>query len=67
MLLGFVKLDEVYEKPTGPTLVSNIISEIVVGNAYTLAALVGSALLLFRPQDVSETQPLAAELAPRQP
>ena len=51
MLFGVVKFDAVYQTPTGAVLVSNVISEVLVANAYTVVALVGSVRLVFFPQD----------------
>jgi|TARA_B110000091_G_scaffold182703_1_gene200898 hypothetical protein len=51
MLFGVLKLDEVYVTPTGAVLISNIVSEVLIGNAYVVAALTGSLLLLFYPED----------------
>lgn len=52
MLFGVVKFDAVYITPTGAVLASNIISEVLIGNAYTMTALVGSLMLLYCPKDV---------------
>ena len=46
MLLGVVKIDAIYHQPEGATLASNLVSEVAIGNAYTIAALAGSATLL---------------------
>ena len=55
MLFGVVKWSAVYVTPAGAVLWSNVISEVVFGNAFTVTALVGALILLFRPLDV---QPL---------
>ena len=52
MLFGVVTWSEVFVAPVGPTLWSNIISEVVFGIAFTVAALVGSLMLLICHQDV---------------
>tara|TARA_B110000858_G_scaffold198538_1_gene266484 strand:- start:1858 stop:2322 length:465 start_codon:yes stop_codon:yes gene_type:complete len=52
MLFGIVKWSEIYITPVGPTLWSNVVSEIVFGMTFTVTALVGSMMLLFNPQDV---------------
>jgi len=46
MLFGLVKWSAVYVTPVGPTLWSNIVSEILFGIPFTVAALVGSLMLL---------------------
>lgn len=46
MLFGVVKWDAVYITPVGPVLWSNIVSEVIVGMAFTIAALVGALMLL---------------------
>ena len=51
MLFGVVKLDEVYTTPSGGVLVSNIITEVVIGNLYAVTSLVGAATLRFCPKD----------------
>ena len=52
MLFGVVTWSAVYVRPVGPTLWSNIISEVVFGIAFTVVALVGSLMLLICHQDV---------------
>tara|TARA_B100000029_G_scaffold82394_2_gene73339 strand:- start:1087 stop:1584 length:498 start_codon:yes stop_codon:yes gene_type:complete len=46
MLFGIVKWSAVYVTPAGPTLWSNIVSEVIFGLAFTVTALVGSVMLL---------------------
>lgn len=46
MLFGVVKLDAVYKTPDGAVLATNVVSEVVVGNAYCILALVGALNLL---------------------
>jgi len=53
MLLGLVKWSAVYVTPDGAVLVSNLVSEVVLGNAFALAALVGALMLLRRPQEAA--------------
>ena len=55
MLFGVVTWSAVYVTPTGPTLWSNILSEVVFGITFSVAALVGSLILLVGPQDVDAT------------
>ncbi|HBE69533.1 MAG TPA: hypothetical protein DDW52_15415 [Planctomycetaceae bacterium] len=50
MLFGVIKWDDVYATPTGPTLWANVVSEVTFGNAFALAALLGSCMLLFKSQ-----------------
>jgi hypothetical protein len=47
MLFGWVRWDDVYVTPVGPVLWSNVVSELVVGVPYNIAALVGALLLVF--------------------
>lgn len=54
MLLGIVRWDDVYSTPTGPTLWANLVSEVVLGNAFAAAAFLGSCMLLLRPQPLAE-------------
>ena len=56
MLFGVVKWNAVYVTPMGATLWSNIISEVVFGFAFNVAALVGSLMLLFFYQDVDPAE-----------
>ena len=51
MLFGVVKWSAVYVTPVGAALWSNIVSEVVFGMAFTVAALVGTLVLLIYPQD----------------
>jgi len=51
MLLGIVELSNIYVEPTGAVLYSNILSEILIGNAYTITALIGSVMLVLCPED----------------
>ena len=46
MLLGVVKWSAVYITPVGAVLWSNVISEIILGMAFTIAAFIGSLMLL---------------------
>jgi len=55
MLFGVVTWSAVYVTPTGPTLWSNILSEVVFGITFSVAALVGSLILLVGPQDMDAT------------
>tara|TARA_B100000686_G_C16773352_1_gene966726 strand:+ start:1852 stop:2355 length:504 start_codon:yes stop_codon:yes gene_type:complete len=56
MLFGVVTWSAVYVTPVGPTLWSNIISEVVFGMTFSVAALVGALLLLSSPEDVDATE-----------
>ena len=56
MLFGVVKWDEIYVTPQGPTLWSNVISEVIFGMAFIVTALIGSLMLLISPWDVSSAQ-----------
>ena len=51
MLLGIVRWGDVYETPSGAVFYSNLISEIIFGNCYTITAFIGSIMLLKFPQD----------------
>ena len=51
MLFGVVKWNAVYVTPVGATLWSNIISEVVFGNAFTVVALIGAFMLLRRDRE----------------
>ena len=51
MLLGVVTWSAVYITPGGVVQLSNIVSEVFFGVAFTVTALVGSLILLFFPQD----------------
>lgn len=46
MLLGLIKIETVYPEPHGPAFWSNVVSEILIGNIFALAALVGSVKIL---------------------
>jgi hypothetical protein len=50
MLFGVVQWSAVYVTPVGPTLWSNIVSEVIFGNAFTATALIGALMLLAYPQ-----------------
>jgi hypothetical protein len=56
MLFGVVTWNAVYVTPVGATLWSNIISEVVFGIAFTVAALVGALMLLICHQDVDPAE-----------
>ncbi|HAK53403.1 MAG TPA: hypothetical protein DCM54_16110 [Gammaproteobacteria bacterium] len=56
MLFGVVIWSEIYVTPEGPTLWSNVVSEVIFGMAFTVTALFGSLMLLISPQDVDPTQ-----------
>ena len=56
MLFGVVKWSEIYVTPEGPTLWSNVVSEVIFGMAFTVTALLGSLMLLISPRDVDPTQ-----------
>jgi len=51
MLLGIVRLSDVYIRPSGPVLWANVFSEVIIGNGFTIAALVASTTLLTCPED----------------
>ena len=51
MLFGVVKLDAVYKTPHGAVLAANVASEVIVGNAYCIVALVGALNMLCCPKD----------------
>ena len=55
MLFGVVTWSAVYITPVGPTLWSNVISEVVFGMTFSVTALVGSLRLLIGPEDVDAT------------
>ncbi|MEM9586191.1 MAG: hypothetical protein AAGA03_02825 [Planctomycetota bacterium] len=46
MLFGVLKWSEIYVTPTGWVLWSNVVSEVVIGMTFAMAALVGSLMLL---------------------
>jgi hypothetical protein len=50
MLFGLFKWGEIYLTPVGVTLWSNIMSEVILGMAFTVTALIGALILLFWPQ-----------------
>lgn len=56
MLFGVVKWDEIYVTPEGPTLWSNVVSEVIFGMAFTITALIGSLMLLTYPGDIDPAQ-----------
>ena len=56
MLFGVVTWSAVYVAPVGPALWSNIISEVLFGMTFSVAALVGSLLLLSSPEDAAATE-----------
>ena len=56
MLFGVVIWSEIYVTPGGPTLWSNVVSEVIFGMAFTVAALLGSLMLLISPRDLDPTQ-----------
>jgi len=56
MLFGVVIWSEIYVTPEGSTLWSNVVSEVIFGMAFTVAALLGSLMLLISPRDVDPTQ-----------
>jgi len=51
MLFAMVKWSAVYVTPKGAVFLSNIVSEVFVGAAFTITALIGSFMLLFFPRD----------------
>ena len=57
MLFGLVTWSAVYVTPTGPTLWSNVMSEIVFGMTFCVAALVGSLMLLTDPENGTARSP----------
>ena len=54
MLFGVVRLSAVYTAPTGAVLGTNIVSDVLFGNLFTIAALVGSLMLLLHPKHIQE-------------
>ena len=56
MLFGVVTWSEIYVTPEGPTLWSNVVSEVVFGMAFVVAALLGSLMLLISPRDIASAQ-----------
>ncbi len=56
MLFGIVKWSAVYITPVGAVLWSNIVSEVVFGNGFTVTALIGALILLIRPQVLGSAQ-----------
>ena len=56
MLFGIVKWSEIYITPEGPTLWSNVVSEIFSGLTFATVAFIAAAMLLWFPKDVDSTQ-----------
>jgi hypothetical protein len=56
MLFGVVKWSAVYVTPVRAVLWSNILSEVVFGNAFAVTALLGALMLLIRPLDLGSTK-----------
>ena len=56
MLFGVVKWDEIYVTPQGPTLWSNVVSEVIFGMAFAVTALLGSLMLLISSWYVNPAQ-----------
>ena len=54
MLFGIVQLSAVYVTPDGAVLATNIVSEVIIGTCYVLAALIGSVKLKYFPEDDSK-------------
>jgi hypothetical protein len=48
MLFGLLKWDEVYVMPVGVTFWSNVVSEVFLGMAFAVTALIGALILLKR-------------------
>ena len=42
MLFGVIKWSDVYTTPEGAVLWSNVVSEVIVGNAFVMSALLGA-------------------------
>jgi hypothetical protein len=51
MLFGIVKIEAIYITPTGPVLIANIFSEIIIAVPYVLFALIGSVKILWYSND----------------
>lgn len=58
MLLGIVQISAIYHTPSGAVLATNLVTEVFLGNVYTLLAVVGSANLVFCPKDKDNYVPL---------
>jgi hypothetical protein len=56
MLFGVVKWSEIYVTPEGPTLWSNVVSEVIFGMAFAATALLGSLMLLISSLYVNPAQ-----------
>ena len=56
MLFGVVKWSEIYVTPEGPTLWSNVVSEVIFGMSFAVTALLGSLMLLISPLNVNSAQ-----------
>lgn len=56
MLFGVVKWSEIYVTPEGPTLWSNVVSEVIFGMAFAATALLGSLMLLISSWYVNPAQ-----------
>ena len=56
MLFGIVKWSEIYITPEGPTLWSNIVSEIIFGTAFNAIAFAAALMLLRNPQDAVQSE-----------
>jgi hypothetical protein len=62
MLFGVIRWSDVYKTPQGAVLWSNVVSEVVIGNAFVLAAAVGALAMLACPP--AEEPPPTLELEP---
>ena len=56
MLFGVLKWSEIYVTPEGPTLWSNVVSEVIFGMSFAVTALLGSLMLLISPLNVNSAQ-----------
>lgn len=55
MLFGIVKWSAVYVTPTGTVLWANVISEVILGMAFTITALVGTLMLLTKQSQLQQS------------
>merc|ERR1712129_154295 len=52
MILGIIELPAVYPTPSGAVQLANVVSEVFIGNTYTITAFVSSLMFLACPQDL---------------
>lgn len=58
MLFGIVKTSSIYHTPSGVVLATNLVTEVFLGNLYTILALLGSCNLVCYPKDKEAYMPI---------